>query len=161
DAAINPGNSGGPLCNLKGEVIGINTAILSVAQGIGFAISSEHARSIAQQLIEKGKVVRPWIGIAYRTEITSDQREYFELPNLEGALVESVEPNSPADRAGLEPGDLIVEVDRVRIKKPNDLREQVQKHKVGDTLRLLVYRGKEQRVVKLKTAEMPSDLGED
>ncbi|MBI3946643.1 MAG: trypsin-like peptidase domain-containing protein [Armatimonadetes bacterium] len=157
DAAINPGNSGGPLCNLDGEVIGINTAILSVAQGIGFAISSGHARGIADQLIEQGKVVRPWIGIEYR-QVTPELREYFGLPMDEGVVVQQVMSGSPAARAGLQRGDLIVEIDRAPVKELTDLRNVILKRKVGDSISLLIYRGREQKVIKLHTAEMPQGI---
>lgn len=157
DAAINPGNSGGPLCNLKGEVVGINTAILSVAQGIGFSISADHAQTIAQQLIEQGKVVRPWIGVAFR-EVTPDLRDYFGLSQKEGVLVIEVVEGSPAAKAGLQRGDLVVEIDHKQIKKLDDLKNEVLKHKVGDTVNLLVYRKQESRVFKLRTAEMPQNM---
>jgi len=157
DAAINPGNSGGPLCNLKGEVIGINTAIFAPAQGIGFAISSAHARTIVEQLITQGKVVRPFIGITY-TLNTPEFRDYFELPTSDGVIISDVVAGSPAARAGLQRGDAIVEIDRVPIKKMEDLQKEILKRKVGAELDLLVFRGKESRVVKLRTAEMPANL---
>jgi len=157
DAAINPGNSGGPLVNLDGEVVGINTAILSVAQGIGFAISSQHAHEVAQQLIERGKVVRPWIGVSYMP-VTQEFKEYFDLPTTEGVVVRDVIEGSPAARAGVRRGDLIVEIDRKQIKEADDLKNEILKRKVGDTVSLLIYRGKESKVIKLRTAEMPQNL---
>jgi serine protease Do len=157
DAAINPGNSGGPLVNLDGEVVGINTAILSVAQGIGFAISSQHAHEVAQQLIERGKVVRPWIGVSYMP-VTQEFKEYFDLPTTEGVVVRDVIEGSPAARAGVRRGDLIVEIDRKQIKEADDLKNEILKRKVGDTVSLLIYRGKESQIIKLRTAEMPQNL---
>lgn len=157
DAAINPGNSGGPLANLDGEVVGINTAILSVAQGIGFAISSQHANEVAQQLIERGKVVRPWIGVSYMP-VTPEFKEYFDLPSAEGVVVRDVIQGSPAAKAGIRRGDLIIEIDRKQIKEADDLKNEILKRKVGDTVSLLIYRGKESQIIKLRTAEMPQNL---
>lgn len=157
DAAINPGNSGGPLCNLQGEVVGINTAILSVAQGIGFAIASGHARTVVDQLIAHGRVLRPWIGIQYHG-VTPEMKEYLGLPTDEGVIIERVIPRSPASRAGLRRGDLIVEINGVPVKRINDLRDEIRKRKVGDTIRLRLYRGREQKVITLQAGEMPADL---
>ena len=157
DAAITPGNSGGPLVNLKGEVVGINTAILSVAQGIGFAISSEHANTIAQQLIDEGKVVRPWIGVEMQA-VRPELKDYFDLPVSEGVMVSGVVPNSPAAKVGLERGDVIVEVNRIAVKSPEELRGYILKQKVGGEVSLLIYRGRESKVIKLRTAEFPANL---
>src|SRR5688572_15829898 len=100
DAAINPGNSGGPLVNTKGQVIAINTANMPYAQGIGFAVPINTAKSILKELIEKGKVARPWIGIS-SIKVTPRLARFYGLPAREGALVAGVEPYSPADDAGL------------------------------------------------------------
>lgn len=158
DAAINPGNSGGPLCNLQGEVVGMNTAILSSAQGIGFAIASGHAQMVAKQLIERGKVIRPYIGVA-PVAVTPEMRDYFNLPKNQGGAIigQVVGQDSPAAKAGLQQGDLIAQIDHVNIKKPEDVRDQVLRHKVGDTLQILVYRGQTPHVFKVKTAEMPQN----
>ncbi|MDI3281422.1 MAG: trypsin-like peptidase domain-containing protein, partial [Bacillota bacterium] len=104
DAAINPGNSGGPLINLRGEVIGINTAINAAAQGIGFAIPINTAREVLKDLMEHGQVVRAWLGISMY-EITPDLVEALRLPVKEGVLIAEVVPNSPAEKAGLQPYD--------------------------------------------------------
>ena len=116
DAPINPGNSGGPLINLKGEVIGINTAIISSGQGIGFAIPSNMAKKITSQLKEKGKVSRGWIGVSVQS-VTPEIAQAFGLKETQGALVGGVVPGGPADAAGLKRGDVIISFDGKEIKK--------------------------------------------
>ncbi|MCR4442286.1 MAG: Do family serine endopeptidase [Peptococcaceae bacterium] len=141
DASINPGNSGGPLLNLDGEVVGINTAINAQAQGIGFAIPSSTVMQVLDQLLEKGKVVRPWLGI-YMQPLTEDLAKYFGLNNTEGALVGAVQEGSPADKAGLKRGDIILEFNKTKIASPQDLQKAVSESKVGDKVVLLVHRNK-------------------
>ena len=128
-----------------------------MAQGIGFAISSQHANEVAQQLIERGKVVRPWIGVSYMP-VTPEFKEYFDLPSAEGVVVRDVIQGSPAAKAGIRRGDLIIEIDRKQIKEADDLKNEILKRKVGDTVSLLIYRGKESQIIKLRTAEMPQNL---
>ena len=106
DAAINPGNSGGPLFNMKGEVIGINTAIVATGQGIGFAIPINIAKELLPQL-EKGKVIRGWLGVSIQ-EVTEDIAKSFKLEKAEGALVAEVIEDSPAEKSGLERGDIVI-----------------------------------------------------
>src|SRR5207249_6066159 len=111
DASINPGNSGGPLVNLDGEVIGINTMIAGIGTGIGFAVPSSMARPIVDQLINGGKVRRPYLGI-YMQDVTPEMAKGLggKAPE-KGALVSQVQPGSPADKAGVKPGDVVVSVD--------------------------------------------------
>ena len=116
DAAINPGNSGGPLVNTNGEVIAINTAKIPYAHGIGFAVPVNTAKTILQQLIENGKVNRPWLGIT-TIKINSRVARYYRLPTNEGALVVKVEEYSPASDSGIRPGDIIEEIDEKRIEE--------------------------------------------
>ncbi len=157
DAAINPGNSGGPLANLKGEVIGVNTAIHRLGQGIGFAIPINRVKEIEKQLIANGRVIRPYIGIQMM-EMDEAKAEYLDLPVVTGVLVYRVLSGSPADIAGLKRGDVILEVDGNKIDSPKDLQKAVRSHKVGDTVHLTVWRNKKKIKIKLKVAEMPSSL---
>ena len=145
DAAINPGNSGGPLLNARGEVIGINTAIIRNAQGLGFAIPINDARDVAEQLIANGKVEHPFLGIRM-TPITSEiARELKSRYNLdavadEGILVIEVLPNSPAATAGLQQGDIIATISEEQISTPTEVQKLVSRAKVGESLNLQVRR---------------------
>ncbi len=139
DASINPGNSGGPLINLQGKVIGINTAINAQAQGIGFAIPSSTVTQVLDQLINRGKVIRPWIGV-YMQPVSEDLANYFGLEKAEGALVSEVADGSPAQKAGLQRGDIILEYNKKKINNPDGLKEEVLKSKIGENAVLLVFR---------------------
>lgn len=158
DAAINPGNSGGPLVDLNGKVIGINEAIIANAQGIGFAIPINLAKSIAEELIKKGKVERPatpWLGVGL-VEINDRIAEYYGLPNQDGAIIQ-VFPNSPAAKAGLMDGDVIKEINRKKIKTPQDVVDFVRDRKVGEEIEILVFRDKEYKVFKVKLEAKPQE----
>lgn len=120
DASINPGNSGGPLFNMRGDVIGINTAIINFAQGIGFAIPSNMAKQVMQQLITRGKVVRAWLGVGIQP-VTAELAAKFGVNENEGVLVNEVFDNDPASRAGIKPGDIITKVDGKTVDTPNGL----------------------------------------
>src|SRR6202162_5597643 len=124
DASINPGNSGGPLLNLDGRVIGINTAIVSSGQGIGFAIPINMAREVMTQLIAKGRVVRGWLGISIQ-DLTDDLAAGFGVPSKGGVLVADVLKDGPAEAAGMKPGDIIVELGGIPIKEVTDLQKRV------------------------------------
>jgi serine protease Do len=140
DAAINPGNSGGPLVNTKGQVIGINTAKMPYAQGIGFAVPINNAKSIVSDLIEHGRVTnRPWIGIV-SIKITKQLVQYYMLPVAEGVLIAQVEPYSPAYYAGLRKGDIIEEVSGKRINDPSQISSLVRKKHVHEELLVIVNR---------------------
>lgn len=140
DAAINPGNSGGPLANTNGEIIGINTAKMPYAQGIGFAVPINAARTIMNDLIENGRVTnRPWIGIA-TMKITRQLSQYYGLPADEGALITKVEPYSPADNAGLRKGDIIEAIDGKRIDDPSQISSNIRKKSVNDSIGITVNR---------------------
>lgn len=152
DASINPGNSGGPLLNLKGEVVGINTAINAQAQGIGFAISSSTVQQVLDELLEKGKVVRPWLGV-YMQPVTDELAEYFGLKKAEGALISAVQEGSPAEKAGLQRGDIILEFNKKHIAKPEDLQAAVKETKIGDKVIMLVQRQNKAQYVTVKIAE--------
>lgn len=152
DAAINPGNSGGPLVNTKGEVIAINTANMPYAQGISFAVPANTAKSILRELIEKGRVTRPWIGIA-SMKITPQLARYYGLPASEGALVAKVEPYSPADDAGLRKGDVIEQIDGSRVEDPMQIASRVRGKQVNDRLTLTVNRYGRQLQVPVQVDE--------
>jgi serine protease Do len=139
DAAINPGNSGGPLLNVRGEVVGINTAINPRANTIGFAVPVNLAKSILSQLREKGHVDRGWLGVAIQT-ITPDLAEAFDLPNHQGALVSQVNPGSPAADAGLERGDVIVRFDALEVEDMSALPSLVAVTPIGKRVEVEVLR---------------------
>jgi Do/DeqQ family serine protease len=146
DTSINPGNSGGPLLNLNGEVIGINTAINAEAQGIGFAIPTSTVQEVYEQLKDKGQVIRPWLGVQIQ-DVTPTIADYFHLKNTDGAIISMVVGGSPADKAGLQQGDVILKYNDTQIKNAQDLSDQVAKSKVGDKVVLLVARGGGQQYV--------------
>jgi serine protease Do len=139
DASINPGNSGGPLINMKAEVVGINTAIVAEGQGIGFAIPINMAKDIAGQLQNKGHVTRGWLGVTIQ-EVTPDLAKSFGLKEKKGALVAQVSPGSPAEKAGIEQGDIILEFDGKNITEANDLPRIVAATPVGKSIVLKLSR---------------------
>jgi len=139
DASINPGNSGGPLVDVKGRVVAINTAIVPFAQGIGFAIPVNHAKRCANEIITHGKVMRPWLGVSGLT-VTPEIASYYNLPIDRGALVTEVSPDSPADEAGLEKGDIIIGLGEKAISGVDELVKEVQKKKIGEKARMLILR---------------------
>jgi serine protease Do len=139
DAAINPGNSGGPLADIHGNVIGINTVVRSDAQGIGFAIPIDLAKSIADELIKHGKIKRPWTGLN-TIDLTPDLAAYLGLSRTQGAVVDRIDRRGPAWRAGMRPGDLIVEFGGRKIRSRADVEAVVQGVKIGDRLAILVER---------------------
>lgn len=151
DAPINPGNSGGPLVNLKGEVIGINTAIVPGGQGLGFAIPSNLAKSIVSQLREKGKVIRGWIGVSIQT-VTPAIATSFGLKEPTGALVSDVLAGGPAERAGVKRGDIIISFAGHDVKGAADLPRLVAETAVGTEVPVAVLRNgkKEQLTVKVE-----------
>lgn len=162
DAAINPGNSGGALINALGQVIGINTAILSGGsggnQGIGFAIPINMAKYVMDQILKHGKVVRGYIGVGIQ-EVTPDLAKAFNVPAEKGALVGSVEPNSPGAKAGLQRGDVITEIDGQPVTGPNDLRLKVGTMAPGTSVHLKVLRNGQTSDVALTLGEAPSGKG--
>jgi serine protease Do len=153
DASINPGNSGGPLINPKGEVVGINTAIVASGQGIGFAIPVNMAKEIAPQLKDKGKVTRGWLGVGIQ-EVTPELAQSFGLKEKQGALVSEVFKGSPAEKAGIEQGDVIVEFDGKQVKESKDLPQAVAATPVGKNVSIKVSRNGHVISKDLKVAEM-------
>lgn len=163
DAAINPGNSGGPLINLQGEVVGINTAIFSETggyQGIGLAISSNLARKVVDQLIKEGRVIRGYLGISMR-DVQPDEAETLKIPPEVGVLVNSVVPGSPADRAGLRPGDVILDLAGEPVPGSSALRNRTVGLAIRQEVPLTVLRDGAKQNLKVTIQEMPIllDLG--
>ncbi|NLW55763.1 MAG: PDZ domain-containing protein [Firmicutes bacterium] len=161
DAAINPGNSGGPLVDLNGKVIGINEAILSNAQNIGFAIPSKLLKDNLESLVTKGKIDHPtsqtpWLGI-YMADVTQELVDYFQLPFQNGVLVGRVVKDSPAAKAGLQAQDIITQVNREPVKSGDELAARIQKMKIGDKVSLLVWRNQQYRVFDVVLAARPED----
>ncbi len=151
DTSINPGNSGGPLLNLAGEVVGINTAVNAQAQGIGFAIPTSTVQAILQDLMKNGKVTKPWVGV-YLQPVTKELANYFGLKNTEGVIVSSIVAGSPAEKAGLQRGDIILEFNKQAIKTSDDLPKLVQKSKVGDQAILPVFRNGTTKYIEVTIA---------
>jgi 2-alkenal reductase len=164
DAAINHGNSGGPLINLDGNVVGINTAIYGTdaggnqAQGIGFAIPSDHAREIALQLLKDGHVDHPYLGITYRA-ISSQLRAAQNLPTDNGALISNVTSGSPADKAGIKKGDIVVSINGQDVDLDNTLFSRLSQHKVGEKVTLTVLRdGNNRQSIDVTLGQRPANL---
>ncbi|MBI3995976.1 MAG: Do family serine endopeptidase [Nitrospirae bacterium] len=153
DASINPGNSGGPLFNLNGEVIGINTAINPSGQGIGFAIPINPVKRILDQLETHGKITRGWLGVMIQ-ELNEDLARSFRLKDQSGALISDVFENSPAARAGLERGDVIIEFDGKKIVQMRTLPAIVSETPIGKTVTLKAVRNGEERTVTVKIGRM-------
>lgn len=139
DAAINPGNSGGPLLDLEGKVVAINTAIIPYAQGIGFAIPINTAKQCTSDMIREGVAARPWLGIV-GLSLSSEISRYYNLPLEHGVLVTKVTDGSPAQHAGMIMGDIILKMDRVDIDSIEDLLGEIHRRKVGDEIRITVFR---------------------
>jgi len=161
DAAINPGNSGGPLLNDRGEVIGINTAIRADAMGIGFAIPIDKAKAIATQLERNGKVAHPYLGVQMITltpqlaqQNNTDPNSTFEIPEVNGVLVMRVVPNSPAAKAGIRRGDVIVQVDGQAITNAEQLQNLVENTNLGQALQIKVQRANQTQQLTVRTAEL-------
>ena len=156
DAALNPGNSGGPLVNSRGEVIGVNTAIIRPAQGICFAIASSTAQFIAGRLIRDGVIRRSYIGVAgQNTPLPRRVVRFHDLPVESGVLVAEVEPNSPAARAGLQAGDILVAYNDRPVAAIDDLHRLLTEEEVGTRARLTVLRRAERLELEIMPAEAP------
>lgn len=159
DAAINPGNSGGPLVNLHGEVIGINTAISTRSggyDGIGFAIPSRMVRWVADQLIENGAVKRSYLGVQLQ-QISNDLRKQLNVPDGRGALIAEVISGTPAAKAGLEPGDIVMSFNDQEIVDRDDLVDVVERSKPGNPYKAVVLRDGKSKTISVKLEAMPSD----
>jgi serine protease Do len=154
DAAINPGNSGGPLVNADGEVVGVNSSIYSPSGGsvgLGFAIPINRARRVAEDLLEHGRVRRPWVGIVLRTPNAQNPRELLTA----GVVVRAVVPGSPAARAGVRDGDLLVGAGQRQLRNPYDWEATLLALRPGEAVNLVVQRGGERRSVAVRVADLP------
>ena len=154
DASINPGNSGGPLCNLDGQVLGINTMIVGRGSGIGFAVPSTMARRVAEQILKTGHVARAWVGVGTQ-DLTPDLASAMHVDARAGALVNSVGPNSPAERAHLKPGDLIASVAGKTVHDSHELVREVLTHDVGQQITLEVVRDGRHYATQIQLAARP------
>jgi two-component system nitrogen regulation response regulator NtrX len=152
DAAINFGNSGGPLVNIYGEVVGVNTAISVAGQGIGFAVPIGIAKGILDQLKADGRVARGYLGIELG-QMDQKMAEGLGLPNAEGALVNNVAPDLPAEAAGIRPGDVIISIDDEKVESTNQLVRLISKHRPGDRVRIKVLRRGEERTFTAKLTD--------
>jgi Do/DeqQ family serine protease len=158
DASINPGNSGGPLLNIYGEVVGINTAIVATGQGIGFAIPINLARLIADQLIETGEVTRGWLGVSIQP-LTPELAESFGLDKVTGALVNQVLPDSPAEQAGVQRGDILLAFNGKKIRGVRELQLLVASTPAEKTVELEVLRGDKRLTLHVTvTAQQPEQM---
>lgn len=174
DAAINPGNSGGPLVNRCGEVIGINSSILMDAQNVGFAVPINIAKRVIPQLMAKGRVIRPWVGVHGRL-VKKEDLAILNIPLVDGFLVETVEPGSPAERVGVQGGhlpitivgtefllggDVVTEINGQAMDDPEKLLKLIRSLKIGDRLNLTLYREGKTRTVEFDVPERPILAGD-
>lgn len=162
DAAINPGNSGGPLLNAEGQVIGMNTAIIQGAQGLGFAIPIKTVQRAAEQLVAKGRVDHPYIGIQM-AELSPELRQEINQSDAgiqvnqdSGVIVLAIAPNSPAARAGIRPGDIITSINGTNIQSPDQVQQQVEAVPLGNTLQMTVGRGGRTQTVTIRPEQLPA-----
>ena len=154
DAAINPGNSGGPLCNINGEVIGINTAIFGIGTGLGFSIPITKARALADEIIKKGHVEYAFVGV-YEETITDSLKNEFGLPDKIGVMVKSTHPNSPAAKGGITEGNVIRKFDGQEIKNSEDWEKKLASKKVGESVKLEVNQEGNNKTITLKIEQKP------
>jgi len=157
DASINPGNSGGPLLNVDGEIIGINSAIIASAQNIGFAIPADKVRRIVAELTQFGKVRPAWVGLDV-VPITAELGQRIGWDRTYGALVASVEENSPAMQAGVQPGDVVMQVGSTQVESADDLRSRARGFTAGAPVTLKVFRAGRSLDLTLKPVEFPAQL---
>src|SRR5438067_708607 len=156
DAAINPGNSGGPLVNMAGEVIGINTAIVAGGSGIGFAIPSNMAKKIYTEINSKGRVTRGWLGVSIQP-LTAELAKSFNAKDTKGVLISDVIGESPAAKAGLKPGDILLEFDGKKVEAPADLQRTVGLAQPGQEAKMKVWRDQGEKTIDIKIGEAPDD----
>ena len=160
DASINPGNSGGPLLNINGDLIGINTAIYAKAQGIGFAIPISKARKIISDLIQYGEVIQAWIGITVQ-DIDQKLARYLKMPDIKGIIVTSVEPQSPAQKAGLKEGDIILSIDNQKMASTGDYQTISRSLAAGSKIETKILRNSNEKTVRVNTRVFPIEMADD
>jgi len=155
DAAINPGNSGGALVDINGKVIGIPTAIVPYAQGIGFAVSAETARQVANEIIATGHASHPWLGIA-SVLVTEDVQKQLKLLDRRGVVVMQPAPGGPAEQAGIKPGDVILRLGTIEITKPGDMGKALRLTKIGQKVSAVIRRDGRESEVTITIGERPA-----
>ncbi len=155
DASINPGNSGGPLVNMKGEVVGINTAIIAGGQGIGFAIPINLAKMVIEQLKQSGEVTRGWLGVAIQ-DLSEELAEYYGIKDKNGVFVVEVFPGDPADEAGIKPNDIILEVNNKKVKTGRALTTMIANTSVGELVKIKLLRNGSEKTVEVKIVKRDS-----
>ncbi len=164
DASINPGNSGGPLLDITGKVIGVNVAVAADAENIGFAIPINSIVQIVESVTEFGEIRRPYLGVRYQMITDAEENEYpvtygariaNDLQLTDGSIQPAIEPGSPAAKAGLKPGDIILEINGQRLDSGNTLQAEIQKYAVGDSIDLKYLRDGEEKVVQIILTERP------
>jgi Do/DeqQ family serine protease len=160
DASINPGNSGGPLLNINGDLIGINTAIYAKAQGIGFAIPIGKARKIISDLIQYGEVKQAWIGITVQ-DMDEKLANYLAAAGKKGVIVKSVEPQSPAEKAGLKESDIIFSIANKKVNSVDDFQSVAKSLAAGDTMQARVWRNGKEKTIAVETKVFPLELAEE
>ncbi|MFC1876248.1 Do family serine endopeptidase [Thermodesulfobacteriota bacterium] len=156
DASINPGNSGGPLLNIRGDLIGINTAIYAKAQGIGFAIPINKAKRIVSDLIQYGEVVLSWTGL-FLQDLDKELALYLKIPENKGVIVKDVEPGSPAIIAGIRKGDIILALENIPIRTVDDYQQALKRFSVGSRITFKLLQGARQKTRSLTTSVFPED----
>jgi len=157
DASINPGNSGGPLINMQGQVVGINTMIIAGGQGIGFAIPIDLAKGIVTQLKTNGEVTRGWLGITIQ-DLKGQLAEYYGVSGKTGVLVASVVPGDPADQAGIQPKDIITEINGEKVTTSRDLTKLAAKMGVGDTAKVTILRNGKSKTLEVQIGKRPMTM---
>jgi serine protease Do len=160
DASINPGNSGGPLLNINGDLIGINTAIYAKAQGIGFAIPISKARKIISDLIQYGEVKQAWIGVIVQ-DVDEKLASYLGVPGKRGVIIQAVEPQSPAEKAGLKESDIILSIGNKKITSVGDFESVTKSLAAGDIMQTQRWRNNRKKTVTVKTKLFPIELAEE
>jgi serine protease Do len=158
DAAVNPGNSGGPLVNIEGKIVGINTAIVGPSyQGVSFSIPSNEARKVYDRLRTEGKVARGWLGVAL-AQLTPELAKQLGLRQLRGALVQDVVRGAPAEKAGIEPGDVVVEWNGIAVDNSMMLSPLVAATKIGSSVPATIIRDGKSMEIKVTVEERPAEL---
>jgi S1-C subfamily serine protease len=160
DASINPGNSGGPLLNINGELVGINTAIYSKAQGIGFAIPINKAKRVVDDLIRYGEIHVPWLGLVIQ-DLDPKLARYFRIPQMEGALVSDVKRDSPAHIAGLQPGDVLTGIGKRRVTSRDAYHAIISDFAAGDIITVTAWRDEKTHTFKVRSQTFPEKLAEE
>jgi serine protease Do len=154
DAAINPGNSGGALCDLNGDVIGMNTAIIPSAQGLGFAVDIDTVKDVVNQLLRNGRVTRPWIGVSFAS-LDEELARRIGVKYVPGVVILSVHRSEPGARGGLKKYDVVTAIDGQWVRDADDLRDRVRRHHPGDTIHFIIARNGHAKTIDITLGTMP------